>query len=108
MTSASAPTPSAFVIEVMHRTAGLAVSERGGFRFHASDPLFRRIDGHKFRKLKAIHTAVADLIELARAAETRNGSLAKFAGHAVPGGGDADLIWWQGEAPAGGLAGGRW
>jgi hypothetical protein len=61
---------SAFVIEIFHTTAGLAVREPGGFRFHASDPLFRRIDGQKFRHLKSIQSTVAGIVTAARAVES--------------------------------------
>ena len=95
----------AFVIEIFNRTAGLAISEPRGFRFYASDPLFRRIDGHKFRKLKNVHAAVAGLIELARATEFRHGSLTRFIGHqrSVIGASDGgESVWRRREQVAAG------
>ena len=75
---------SAYVIEVLNRTAGLAVRDHRGFRFHASDSLFRRMDGRRFRDLKTIHSAVADIIELARTGGDRRGRLAHFIGRPRP------------------------
>jgi hypothetical protein len=47
----------AFVIELNHFTAGIAVRERGGYRFYASDDLFLTIDARKFRRVRDVSTA---------------------------------------------------
>jgi hypothetical protein len=48
----------AFVIETTHHTAGIAVRERRGFRFYASDLLFQPIDNRKFRDLHGLRVVV--------------------------------------------------
>ncbi len=58
----------AFVIEHHDLTAGIAVRERGGFRFYSSDALFRKIDARRFRRLREIRLAVKRLTDAARAA----------------------------------------
>lgn len=48
----------AYVIESESVTAGIAIRERGGFRFYASAAPFWAIDLRKFRRLREIHLAV--------------------------------------------------
>ncbi|HXZ01564.1 MAG TPA: hypothetical protein VEI03_16335 [Stellaceae bacterium] len=57
---------NAFVIEHRHVTAGIAVRERGGFRFYASHALFFSIEARKFRRLRELHAAIARLADSAR------------------------------------------
>ena len=57
----------AFVIEHHDLTAGIAVRERGGFRFYSSDALFRKIDTRRFRRLREIRLAVKRVTDAARA-----------------------------------------
>lgn len=45
---------NAFVIEITGITAGLAVPERGGFRFYAADNRFAGLDGSRFGALDQI------------------------------------------------------
>lgn len=56
----------AIVIESRHQTAGIAVRERGGYRFYASDSLFHFIDDRKFRRLNELQEAVEQAILTAR------------------------------------------
>jgi hypothetical protein len=61
--SSSNPRPSdAYVIEADHAAAGIAIRERGGFRFYASTAPFWDIDQRKFRRIRDIHTAIRGLI----------------------------------------------
>jgi len=53
----------AFVIEHRDLTAGIAVRERGGFRFYCSDALFRALDAHKFRGLRELRKAIRHVVE---------------------------------------------
>jgi len=52
---------NAYVIETARRTAGIAVRERRGFRFYASDTLFRSLDNHSFSGLGDLWAAI-DLV----------------------------------------------
>jgi len=53
----------AFVIETARHTAGIAVRERGGFRFYASEARFQPLDGRLFRGLGAVRAAVSTIVE---------------------------------------------
>lgn len=57
----------AFVIEVEDQTAGLVLAEKGGFRFRASDPVFRKLDGRMFAHVRQARAAAAALWRAARA-----------------------------------------
>jgi len=48
----------AFVIETARHTAGIAIRERSGFRFYASEALFQPLDNRVFRGLHAVRAAV--------------------------------------------------
>lgn len=48
----------AFVIETARHTAGIAVRERSGFRFYASEALFQPLDSRVFRSLQSVRAAV--------------------------------------------------
>jgi hypothetical protein len=48
----------AFVIETARHTAGIAVRERRGFRFYASDRLFYGLDNQTFAGLRELFTAI--------------------------------------------------
>ncbi len=48
---------NAFVIEITGIAAGLAVPERGGFRFYAADARFAGLDGSRFGALDQIERA---------------------------------------------------
>lgn len=52
---------NAFMIETPHLVAGIAVRERKGFRFFASDRRFLGIDTLKFRGLREVEKAVRRL-----------------------------------------------
>lgn len=52
----------AITIEVEDITAGIALRERSGYRFIASDPRFRLLDGSQFRRLHQIETAARHLV----------------------------------------------
>ena len=51
----------AFAIEVGDVSAGLALRERGGFSFVASDPRFRILEGSRFRRLNQLEEAARNL-----------------------------------------------
>jgi hypothetical protein len=51
----------AIIVEIGRDAAGVAVQERGGFRFYAADAVFRPINDHKFPSLKALQRAAAVL-----------------------------------------------
>lgn len=57
----------AFVIEIEDQTAGLVLAEKGGFRFRASDPVFRKLDGRLFGHVRQARAAAAELWRAARA-----------------------------------------
>jgi hypothetical protein len=59
----------AFVIETTHHTAGIAVRERRGFRFYASDLLFQPIDNRKFRDLHGLRIVVDRVAAASRSAD---------------------------------------
>ncbi len=48
---------NAFVIEITGISAGLAVPERGGYRFVAADHRFAGLDGSRFGALDQIERA---------------------------------------------------
>jgi hypothetical protein len=48
----------AFIIETRDRAAGVAVRDRSGFRFFASETPFYALDQRTFRHLRALHSAV--------------------------------------------------
>lgn len=62
----------AFVIETARHTAGIAVRERSGFRFYASEALFQPLDDRVFRGLHAVRAAVSAITEPAPAAPKRH------------------------------------
>ena len=47
----------AFVIEIGEVAAGLAVRERGGFSFVATDRRFNVLDGSKFKRIQQLENA---------------------------------------------------
>jgi hypothetical protein len=51
----------AIIVEIGRDAAGVAVPERGGFRFYGADALFRQIDDHIFPSFKALQRAAAVL-----------------------------------------------
>ncbi|MDD3446401.1 MAG: hypothetical protein PHS60_13375 [Zavarzinia sp.] len=57
--SAAAP---AITIEIDDITAGIAIRERAGFTFIASDSRFRLLDGSRFRRLQQIEAAARRMI----------------------------------------------
>ena len=61
----------AFVIETTRHTAGIAVRERSGFRFYASEALFQPLDDRVFRGLHAVRAAVNAIAQPAPAAPKR-------------------------------------
>ena len=64
---------NAFVIEHRDLTAGIAVRERGGFRFYSSDALFLTIDAQRFRRLREIDLAVKRVVHAASARPAASG-----------------------------------
>jgi hypothetical protein len=52
---------NAYVIETRNDVpAGIAVRERSGFRFFASEQRFAQLESRRFRHLRAVHAAVED------------------------------------------------
>jgi hypothetical protein len=49
---------NAFVVETPHRTAGIAVRERSGFRFYAADRFFFGLDQRIFARFGELRRAV--------------------------------------------------
>jgi hypothetical protein len=47
----------AFVIEIGDISAGVAVRERGGFAFVATDRRFNVLDGSKFKRIQQVENA---------------------------------------------------
>lgn len=68
----------AYVIRFRGRTAGLAVRELSSYVFYTSDFLFQRIDGRKYRSLKALHTRVSEIFESMNALYPDHPALAAF------------------------------
>lgn len=60
----------AVAIEIDDIAAGLALRERSGYRFVASDHRFRLLDGSRFRRLAQVETAARNLAR-AHATERR-------------------------------------
>jgi hypothetical protein len=52
-----------FLIEVGDKDVGLAVVERGGFSFIASDPRSMPLDGRRFADLSQLRRAVAEKLK---------------------------------------------
>ncbi len=50
--------PKAIVIETARRTAGIAVRDRDGFHFFASDALFYPLDNQTFSGLRDLWAAI--------------------------------------------------
>ncbi|PWR22493.1 hypothetical protein [Zavarzinia aquatilis] len=61
----------AVTIEIDDITAGLALRERSGFRFIASDRRFRLLDGSRFRRLNQLEAAARKMVLAHEAAERR-------------------------------------
>ena len=51
----------AFVIEIGEVAAGLAVRERGGFSFVATDRRFSVLDGSKFKRIQQLEIAARNV-----------------------------------------------
>jgi hypothetical protein len=61
------------LIEFDNEAVGLAVQDRGGFRFFAATPTLNRLDSQFFRSLKVLRRAIADV----RRGVTQRASAAK-------------------------------
>ncbi len=48
----------AVIIETDSHVAGVAMRERTGYRFYASDALFRSLENFQFRQLRGLQAAV--------------------------------------------------
>ena len=51
----------AFVIEIGEVAAGLALRERGGFSFVATDRRFNVLDGSKFKRIQQLEIAARNV-----------------------------------------------
>jgi hypothetical protein len=51
----------AYVIEIEDQTAGLVIAERRGYRFFASERIFRKLDGRLFQQVRQAHGAAAEI-----------------------------------------------
>jgi hypothetical protein len=61
----------AFIVETGSRTAGIAVAEPGGFRFHAAASDLYHLDNRVFRSFGALRSAVASNDNASSAAPPR-------------------------------------
>lgn len=61
-----APSNEAYLVEAKGHAAGVAVREKGGFRFFAASPPFYRLDQRLFRRLAALRAAVNGLVAAER------------------------------------------
>jgi len=61
----------AYLVEAFGRAAGVAVREKGGFRFFAAARPFYRLDRCLFRRLAALRAAVNGLVAAERARRVR-------------------------------------
>jgi len=50
-----------FVVEANRKVVGVAVRCRGGFRFFASDPVYRRLERRVFRHARSLAFSVGNL-----------------------------------------------
>jgi hypothetical protein len=50
-----------FVIEADRQVVGVAVRDVGGFRFFASNPRFKQLEGKTFRRARALIRRVEEL-----------------------------------------------
>jgi hypothetical protein len=57
-----------FVIEADRSVVGVAVRGAGGFRFFASNPHFRKLEGKTFRRARGLIRRVEELAALRRRA----------------------------------------
>lgn len=58
-----------FVVETNRIAAGVAVRVPGGFRFFSADPRFGSLDGHIFRKARALFRQVGEIGKVHRSRE---------------------------------------
>ncbi len=54
---------NAYIVETARHTAGVALRERGGFRFYASDALFQSLDNLSFGGLRELWAAIDLIVE---------------------------------------------
>jgi hypothetical protein len=59
----------AIIIELPSRTAGIAVRERGGYRFYASERVFHAMDDRTFPRLRDLRAALDRVAANGRAQE---------------------------------------
>ncbi|HYE52824.1 MAG TPA: hypothetical protein VEB20_24725 [Azospirillaceae bacterium] len=62
-----------YVIETVGHAAGVAVADGDGFLFFSADPLFLRLDRHRFGSLAAVHRACQRLEDEAAPARAGRG-----------------------------------
>lgn len=62
LNSASSSQNRAFAIEVLDRSAGIAVAERSGFTFYVADQAFRDLDRRTFRNIAQLERAARLLL----------------------------------------------
>lgn len=60
--SGTDPRPTAFVIEIRERTAGIVASDGRDYRFFASERAFDSLEGRIFRSARHAERAVAALL----------------------------------------------
>ncbi len=58
-----------FVVEAERRVVGIAVRARGGFRFFASDPLFKSLEIETYRKARSLVRRAGEIAAAAREAQ---------------------------------------
>ena len=64
-----------FVVQLDHRTVGIAVRVPGGFIFYSSDDDFDEIDGRMFKRARAIER---QLVKVARKQRRTSASLGQM------------------------------
>jgi len=52
-----------YIIEIGDVAAGIALRERGGYSFVASDRPFRVLDGSRFRRVQQIESAARSVLQ---------------------------------------------
>ncbi len=63
--------PPALIVEIQDIPAGIAIRERGGFRFVAVDQRFRLLDGSRFRRFEQLTLAARRIFQAASGQEAR-------------------------------------
>ncbi|QWG20776.1 hypothetical protein KMZ68_06980 [Bradyrhizobium sediminis] len=55
--------PNAYIIEVLHQTAGIVAFDERGFRFFSSQRVFDSLEGRRFRSARDAERAARALLD---------------------------------------------